>query len=348
MNKHSRDSRKKCKNRLLKTSFALLIATFIATSLQAQENQETRVKEKGKNYPALSPTGFLQTHFRADDMSGNPASFSIHRARFGFKGHLSQNIQLNLVVGAAEPPNNTPALVNAFADFTLDPGFNLRAGQFFAPFGLEGPEPITQNPAIERAFSTRSMNPFRMFRDIGVMAYGTFGSFQYSVAIMNGSGANIAENLNPKDFLARLQYAPIENLKTGLSAHLGSYEATNINMISSFSRQRWGLHVVYEPSPLLLRGEVFRGSRETVADDREQSNGGYLLGKYAISEKWSAIARYDYYSPENSNEPYQGLTLGPNYQVGQNTQLSLNGIFYSPVNGNNTLASLSIQLQMVL
>ena len=346
MNEPNSCQSKKSKSLMGKASFALFIAILISLSLQAQENQEPQ--EKDKNYPALNPTGFLQTHFNADDMSGNPASFSIHRARFGFKGHLSKNIQLNLVVGAAEPPNNTPALVNAFTDFTLDPGFNLRAGQFFAPFGLEGPEPITQNPAIERAFSTRSMNPFRMFRDIGVMAYGTLGSFQYSVAIMNGSGANITENLNPKDFLARIQYNPIENLKTGISAHLGSYEATSINMLSSFSRQRWGLHVVYDPSPLLLRGEFFLRNRETVTDDKEQSTGGYLLGKYTITEKWSAIARYDYYSPEGSNDPYQGLTLGPNYQVGQNTQLSLNGIFYSPVNGNNMLASLSIQLQMVL
>jgi hypothetical protein len=335
---------KKRKNPILKNFLAILIATFVSVSLQAQEDQG---KEEG-NYPALQPTGFLQTHFSADDTPGSAASFTIQRARFGFKGHLSKNIQLNLVIGASEPPNNTPALVNAFTDFTLDPGFNLRAGQFFAPFGLEGPEPITQNPAIERAFSTRSMNPFRMFRDIGVMAYGTLGSFQYSVAVMNGNGANVTENLNPKDFLARVQYAPIKNLKTGLSAHIGTYESLSTNMLSSLSRQRWGFHAIYDASPVLFRGEFFFRNRETAAGDREQSTGGYLLGQYTLSEKWDAIARYDHYSPEGNPEPYQGFTLGPNYQVGSNTQLSLNGIFYSPVNSDALRFSLNIQLQMVL
>jgi hypothetical protein len=332
-------------NRLLKIIPVVLTLLLISHFLVAQEGEATKESEEQANYPSLNPTGFLQTHFSADDMSGNPAGFSIHRARFGFKGNLSENIQLNLVIGATEPPNNTPALVNAFTDFTLDPAFNLRAGQFFAPFGLEGPEPITQNPAIERAFSTRSMNPFRMFRDIGVMAYGKLGAFRYDVAILNGSGANVAENFNPKDVVARVEYAPLENLKAGISAHLETYTSVTF---SNLSRQRWGLHAVYNQSPLLLRGEFFLRNREVVPDNHQQSTGAYLLGKYDISEKWGAVARYDLFSPEGGGDSYQGFTLGPNYQVGPKTQLSLNGIFYTPVNQEDMHSALSVQLQMVL
>jgi len=332
-------------NKLMKAALVVFIAALASHSLQAQEGGEDPTKEEQTNDPGLKPTGFLQTHFSADDIPGSAASFSIHRARFGFKGQLSENIKLNLVMGATEPPNNTPALVNAFADFTIDPLFNLRAGQFFAPFGLEGPEPITQNPAIERAFSTRRMNPFRMFRDIGVMAYGSHGSLHYSVAIINGSGANVAENFNAKDLVARIEYAPAQNLKAGLSAHLGTFET---GTFSDRSRQRWGLHAEYDSSPLLIRGEFFFRNREVVPDDRQLSTGGYLLGRYAIDGQWSVIGRYDAFNMEGGGDPYQGLTLGPNYQVGPKTQLSVNGIFYTPVNDDAMQTALSVQLQMVL
>ena len=332
-------------NRTLKTGVFLIALIFIAPTMWAQEEGEAPGNESQNSYPDLTPAGFLQTHFSANDVAGNPASFSIHRARFGFTGNLSENIKVNLILGATEPPNNTPALVNAFTDFTIDPLFNLRAGQFFAPFGLEGPQPITLNPAIERAFPTRRMNPFRMFRDIGVMAYGKHSIFSYSVAIMNGEGANVLENSNPKDFVGRVDFAPVENLKAGISAHLGTYETGAFNRLS---RQRWGLHAEYQLSPVQLRGEFFIRDRETIPDNRAQSTGGYLLGKYEISDKWEAIGRYDFFNPEGGGDPYQGFTLGPNYQVGQNTQLSLNGIMYTPVNDDAMHYTLSIQLQMVL
>ncbi|MGM0532425.1 MAG: hypothetical protein ACQER7_13855 [Bacteroidota bacterium] len=45
-------------------------------------------------------------------------NFSIHRSRLGFTGNISKNIRLNFIVGATEPPDNSPALVNVFTDFT--------------------------------------------------------------------------------------------------------------------------------------------------------------------------------------------------------------------------------------
>lgn len=329
----------------LKNWVFLILILFITQPIWAQNGEEASGSESQVSYPDLTPAGFLQTHFSAYDVAGNPASFSIHRARLGFTGDLSENIKVNLILGATEPPNNTPALVNAFTDFTIDPLFNLRAGQFFAPFGLEGSQPITINPAIERAFSTRSMNPFRMFRDIGVMAYGKHSIFSYSVALMNGEGANVPENSNLKDFVGQVNVTPIENLKAGISTHLGTYATGSF---SRLPRQRWGIHAEYLQSPVQLRGEYFIRDREIAPDNRAQSTGGYLLGRYEISDNWDAIGRYDYFSPEGGGDPYQGFTLGPNYQVGQNTQLSLNGIMYTPVNDNTMHYTLNIQLQMIL
>ncbi len=338
------NSNKTMFKRWVKNLFILTFIVLIAQSVKAQEEGSNPGKETQTSCPNLSSAGFLQTHFSADDITGSPASFSIQRARLGMTGNLSKNIKLNVIIGAAEPPDNTPALVNAFTDFTIDPLFNLRAGQFFAPFGLEGPAPITKNPAIERAFSTKSMNPFRMFRDIGVMAYGKHSIFNYSVAIMNGSGANLPENFNPKDFVGKVSITPVENLEAGISSHIGTYESGT----EKLSRQRWGVHAEFHHDPVLLRGEFYYRDREVAPNNREQSSGGYLLGKYKFSDKWEITGRYDHYSPEFNLDAYVGFTLGPNYQISQNTQLALNGILYEPVNDNTMHYLVNLQLQMVL
>ena len=240
----------------------------------------------------------------------------------GFKGNISEIIQINFIGGTVEPPNNTPALVNAFADFTIDSLFNLRAGQFIIPFGLEGPKPIPKNPAIERAFSTRKMNPYRMFRDIGMMAYGEYSFINYSVAVVNGNGANVTENLYRKDVLGRLDFTLADGLIAGFSGHIGNFESDTVKQLS---RQRLGAHAEYKNAPFHLRGEVILHDQETATDSWEQSIGGYFLGKQEIAEKWEAIGRWDYHEPDNRNNIYQGLTLGANYRLSSFSSLSLNG-----------------------
>ncbi len=330
---------------LLKNIYILVLLVFIIQPLWAQNDERTSNNQGQTSYPDLQPAGFLQTHFVADDIAENPANFSIHRARFGFAGNISKNIRLNLIAGTVEPPDNAPALVNAFADFTIHPLFNLRIGQFLLPFGLEGPEPIFKNPAIERAFSTRSMNPFRMFRDVGLMTYGKHEWINYSLALVNGSGANILETANPKDLMGRVDFSLTKALMAGFSSHIGTYES---NSVEKLDRQRWGLHAEYKTNRIHLRGEIMLNDQEIAPDTREQSFGGYFLGRYKLDEKCEVIGRWDYHEPDNRNNIYQGLTLGPNYQLSGASNLSLNGTFYFKDDSKTLHYMLNLQLQLVL
>ena len=323
--------------RALKSILILGLLVFIIQPAWAQNDEEN-------SYPDLKPAGFIQGYFSASDLAEVPSSFSMKRARLGFKGSISKNIQLNFIGGTVEPPNNAPALVNAFADFTLDPLFNIRAGQFIVPFGLEGPEPIIKNPAIQRAFSTRNMNTFRMFRDIGVMAYGEHSYVNYSVAVVNGSGANVIENLYQKDVLGRFDFTLAGGLMAGVSGHIGTFGNTN----EQLSQQRWGAHAEYKNAPLQLRGELIFHNRETPANSWDQSRGGYFLGKYEIGDKWEAIGRWDYHEPDTPDNIYQGLTLGTNYQLSGLSSLSLNGTAYTEDDANTLHYRMNVQLQLVL
>ena len=325
--------------------FVILAFLLFSTHTAWAQDDGTSDSQGQSSYPDLQPAGFFQGHFSAYDHANRPSEFSIHRARFGFAGDISNNLQLNLIVGAMEPPNNSPALVNAFADFTIDPLFNLRAGQFLLPFGLEGPESIIKNPAIERAVSTRRMNPFRMFRDIGAMAFGTYDFVSYRVAVVNGNGANLAETQGGKDILGRMDFDLTDELMAGFSGHVGTYEAGPYEQLN---RQRWAIHAQYQNNPLLVRGEMMLHDREINNTTREQSHGGYLLAKYKMKNKWEVIGRWDYHNPENTDNTYRGVTLGTNYQLSGLSSLSLNGTVYTEHDGSSPHYMLNIQLQLVL
>ncbi|MFO8053990.1 MAG: porin [Bacteroidales bacterium] len=337
--RHSYTGRKRLTN-----IFMFVLLVLIIQPSWAQNDVEPSDSSDQSSYPDFQPAGFLQTHFSADDKADNPSGFSIHRARFGFTGNISKNIRLSLIAGAVEPPENTPALVNAFAGFTIHPLFNLRIGQFLVPFGLEGPEAIIKNPAIERAFSTRRMNRFRMFRDIGMMAYGKHSFVNYSVAVVNGNGANVTEKLDQKDVLGRLDFTLTEGLISGFSGHLGTLKDTT----GRLSQQRWAAHVEYKNNPLHLRGEIILHDQEIVPESWKHSAGGYLLSNYKIADKWEAIGRYDYLKPHARENIYQGVTLGTNYLLSGLSRLSVNGTAYTKDDGNTIHYMLNVQMQLVL
>lgn len=321
---------------------------FAFYTLSAQGTDEQEIKEKKISYPTAKPAGFFQQQFTVDNIEDSPARFIIYRARLGFKGFLSEKIKYNFIIGAVEPPDRTPALVNGFIDFTIHPLFNIRTGQFLVPFGLEGPEPIFLNPAIERAVPTRKLNTYSMFRDIGINMYGSYSFVSYSLSVLNGKGANATESINPKDVALRVNLKLAEHFIAGLSGQVGTYETDSLDQ---FSRQRWGVHTEYydEDRDFHFRGEFILLDKQIDTDAEEISMGGYLLFGYKFSKKLESILRLEYYQPDNENETYSGLTLGANYLFSKRTRLSLNGTTFSNSDNYNDFEyMLNIQLQFVL
>ncbi|MGM0375387.1 MAG: porin [Bacteroidota bacterium] len=321
-----------------------VIVFFSFSNLATAQNDSSSNDEK--DAPSWKPAGFLQQHIAFDDIEESPAAFSVKRARFGFTGSLSKKIKVNFISGFVEPPDRSPALVNAFADFNLHPAFKLRSGQFLVPFGLEGPEPITKNPAIERSFATRQLNPYRMFRDIGVMASGKISFLDYSLALLNGNGANLPENTNNKDLILRLNASPISGLKAGVSGHLGSYDTENEE---DLDQNRFAVHAHYEEQSMFLRGEWTTMEEEAAATGNMNiSNGGYFLAGYHLQNNWNLISRFGFYNPDEADE-FRGLTLGSNYFVTDRARLSLNGEAFTQTGDfSDANYRMTFQLQFVL
>ncbi|MDR8391676.1 OprO/OprP family phosphate-selective porin [Aliifodinibius sp. S!AR15-10] len=253
--------------------------------------------EQKRAFPSLKFGGFLQQQFIADDAPNSPARFAIHRARVGVVGDITDRISINLVGGYAEPPNNTPRLVNAFIDFDIDPLLQIRTGQFLLPFGLEGPQPIFLNPSIERSNAIRRLSTFTMFRDVGIRVSGRHSIVNYAVAFVNGEGANQTEQFDPKDLMGRVGVNLADNFELGISGHLGQYRP-NSSLDNHEARYKVGADVNYKGNPVFLRSEyIFRQDELSTGNSREM-HGGYLLGGYKFSENLEAIARYEYYDPK--------------------------------------------------
>lgn len=327
----------------------ILLLTYLlllpADSLMAQ----TLSGNTNNEFPALRFAGFLQQQFVSDQNPDNPASFTIKRARLGVKGAITESISLNVVGGYAEPPDNSPRLVNAFVDFDLHPMLQLRTGQFLLPFGLEGPEPIFLNPAIERSHSIRRINTFTMFRDVGIQLSGEKSIFSYALALVNGAGANQEAQIEPKDLMGRVSIRPLEHFTIGLSGHTGSYQP-DPGTGDYESQNRAGIDFRFKRDPLLVRGEWILRRDHLPTGGTLKMRGGYLLGGYRFSEQIEGIARFEYFEPNSSmgDDHLKAFAVGANFYFRGNTRLSLNYEFIDDRSMPDLGNLLTAQMQVVL
>lgn len=322
--------------------FVLMMVLFVTSYSQIATAQTI-------TFSSLKFGGFLQQQFIMDETPSAAERFSIHRARLGVTGSVTDNIRVNVIGGYVEPPDRTPRLVNAFIDFDIDPLFQVRTGQFLAPFGIESPEVIIFNPAIERTTAIRRLNPYAMFRDIGVQVGGKNSFLNYKIALVNGKGANQTEEFDPKDVLGRIGITPVEHLEFGVSAHFGQYQP-DINSDHHESRTRLGADVSYTGDPVYFRAEYIVREDDLADSGSREMNGWYLLGAYKFTEKIQAIARFESFDPETSMDEneYTGVLIGANYYFVGNTRLSLNYEFRDDKLNTDLGNMLTVQMQVAL
>ena len=330
-------------------AFFTLLLTFLFSVLVNITQAQDSGKATDQALPSFKFGGFLQQQFVADQNPDSPARFSIHRARVGVTGSVTEHITVNLIGGYSEPPDNTPRLVNAFIDFDIHPLLQVRTGQFLLPFGLEGPQPIFLNPAIERTRAIRRINTFTMFRDIGLQISGHQSILSYAFAIVNGAGANNTEQIEPKDVMGRVGLSLTDALQIGLSGHLGHYRP-NPASTDHRSRTRAGIDVSYQSKPLLFRGEYLWRKDDQPSGDEFSMNGGYVLAGYRFMENLEAIARYEYFEPDTSLEDdhLNAFTIGANYYFLGNTRLSVNYEIIEDRLNSGLGNTLTVQMQVTL
>ena len=325
------------------TSIAIFLL-FLTSSVYAQSSDS----EQGI-YPSYSLFGFVQQQYVDDRTPNTPAGFSIHRARLGVTGSITDNLRVRILGGFVEPPQNNPQLLHAHMDYRINPLLTIRAGQFLLPFGIEGFEGIPLNPAIERSIAVRRLNTFRMFSDIGVQASGNLSRINYAVALVNGTGANQAEQMNLKDVIGRVGIELADNFEIGLSGHAGNYQPAQ-DPDNDQARYRAGIDMEYSGDPLFFRGEFITRNDHQPDGETVTMNGGYILGGVTITDRLEGITRFEYFTPNrNANDNrFTGYTVGANYYFAGRTRLSVNYEFRDDEMNPNLGNMLTVQMQIVL
>lgn len=184
--------------------------------------------------------GLIQTDFRSFiDQDGQTIidgqdGFLLRRVRPRFQGTLGENLSFDFQPELA----GTVRILDAYGNYKFNDHFQLRAGQFKSPIGLERLQSAANLLFIERGFATNLVPT----RDIGIQLHGDIlepGILEYAFGVFNGSSnlydARLNINNNESlDLVARLFSHPfkdssitaLQGLGIGLSASWGQDSTT--------------------------------------------------------------------------------------------------------------------------
>jgi phosphate-selective porin OprO/OprP len=249
-----------------------------------------------------------------------------------------------------------------FINWHAIPEFNIKVGQWKAPFGLEQITPDTLIYTIERSLPTGALTPERQ---IGVMAWGKPLTdvvpqqkelVTYYGGVFNGNGRNFNNNDNNEYmYVARLELMPWKGKVMGTESSLklgGDYlfsrdeTGTNISpalnlkvnsdgSLTSYTlpgpdeRNAYSFDAWLKLGPFDLIGEYFDEkvrSRDGSFNDFE-ATGYYVLGGYfVVPKKLQAIVRWEHLNPgQLGNDGISSITGGLNYYLhGDNVKMMAN------------------------
>ena len=207
----------------------------------------------------LTLGGYIQANFETGDVSAFEGRFGatalrdrfrLRRARISLVGDFAEQFDfkiegdfeqsdtaitalrtVNVTTGATTTVTNSNRVdfsaTDIFVNWHRIPEFNIKVGQWKAPFGLEQITPDTQIYTIERSLPTGALTPERQ---IGVMMWGkplstVMADYKdvvtYYVGAFNGNGRNFNANDNNEFmYVSRLELQPWKGELMGRESYL--------------------------------------------------------------------------------------------------------------------------------
>ncbi|MEO8009244.1 MAG: porin [Betaproteobacteria bacterium] len=165
-----------------------------------------------------------------------PDNFLVRKARPILEALMAEKFLLRIMpdFGSGATAANGQSVQEAYLEARLDPAFNIRAGKFKSPVGLERLQLDAENEFIERALPTNLVPN----RDVGVQIAGFVLSnkVSYQFGIFDGvydNGLADGDNDSAKDVVARVFVEPFRNsdsvlkgLGFGVSGSTGRHQGS--------------------------------------------------------------------------------------------------------------------------
>jgi len=257
-----------------------------------------------------------------------------------------------------------PQLYELYAEWTPRKEFNFRIGQFKVPFTIENPMSLT---VLETLLYTRSVSTFTGMgddvmalqsgknnsgRDIGMQVSGsllpsqTHDYIQYSMGIFQGSGMNLSDQNNTKDFAGTILIQPVKGFKFGGGAYFGQAKySLNGDAPTDHVRNRWTIGGVYDSPRFYARAEWIKGKDSAINREGVYGTAQY----YVFPDKLSFVGKVDYLNADKSNnQEVMDYTAGLSYYFYPRCRIHVNYTYsdysknWDSRNSNNVLAQLQI------
>ena len=199
--------------------------------------------------------------------------------------------------------------------FTNNKAFNARIGQFKHAYTIENNISPTELEAIDvcsegvtylAGCGSDRLIGTQYGRDLGMEIFGETnnGKLTYRLGVMNGQGVNKKDGNREKDFIAKFEYKPTDELTIVATGQLGRGHASlgegegdsyNRGIVNGqdYKRHRWSAGFQYKAndSHLSLRSEYLEGYDADVT-----SRGVYATGVLPVLPKLDLVGSYDFFN----------------------------------------------------
>lgn len=324
----------------------------IESPREIEERGITKEEESKKPlYAKIDPddlriSGFAQSLLRHYELDSQNDSFSLHRVRLKFDGHVLPELRYCIEIDATDSWN---ILRDAYIEYTGHPFANIIVGQTYIPFSEEKLQPPTDLEFIDRSRVTSNLS---YDRDIGVQVRGEVfhETLSYGAGVFNGAGRNTSDNNDSKDIIARAVISPfkdmlLEGLSLGAAFQYGKQPRSGN---AEGDRTVIGALAKYEYDKLKIQSEYLFRSQEQIAGlSDKDADGLYIMAAYHFLPKLQGAIRYEQYDPDRdtSGDREDIITLGVNYFFNDYLKLQANYLLKDEETevSNNEFA---LQLQM--
>lgn len=312
--------------------FVTALAFGLSSRAQAPvESYNIKVSQK------LELRGLTHIRYQLFDDSTKIDAFDLRRARLDFRGDIAPKMAYRLHLEMA----NSPKILDATFVYKPYEWLNLNVGQSKTPYcydNLYSPWTLltVSRTQIDNALSNRESDLYgnQNGRDLGFWLSGKYSIgeegnkrpiIDYTLGVYNGSGINVVDANQDKDYGAALGVSPIKDLWLFGRYYTGTGRTT-LEPETDATKTRFGGNITYKYKDFLFEAEYLSGTDESDSLAQLDRNGYYItLGYTPIKDKLQVIARLDNYDKDANKDLniVNKYILGASWFFTKNTRVQL-------------------------